>query len=179
MSKTKLVQALRFDEGKLDFLDIHPKVLESMVAGLIRTELPKNDLLNVMAFLEQMNRWFRHKEPVEDFYLLRALPFACPVLNYGRSKYANLNYAKGMKYTRVMNSFLRHVIKYCLNHSKVPRDQYIPGFDPKELEFKSDHFSGLPEIGHIACNLVFAATYDKILTEEQKKEFDDRDAFIL
>ena len=58
------------------------------------------------------------------------------VLEFGAEKYSAWNWTKGLKYTEVCESMLRHIYAF-LN---------------KEDD---DQESGLPHIGHILCNAMF------------------------
>lgn len=64
------------------------------------------------------------------------------VLCYGAKKYAPGNWAKGMKYSRVMNALERHYIAW------------------KKGE-KHDPETGLSHLYHMACNLMFLVAYDE------------------
>ena len=59
---------------------------------------------------------------------------------YGEQKYASWNWAKGMTWSRVYNSFLRHVAAIYDGERKDPE-------------------SGLDHASHAACCLVFLAGY--------------------
>ena len=74
----------------------------------------------------------------------RIVELAAPVLEFGAKKYAALNYVKGMAASRVMKSFRRHAM--AIVNSGL--DLYAP-----------DEESGLPHLGHMAANVLFAHTY--------------------
>lgn len=75
---------------------------------------------------------------------LPALADAARVFDYGRKKYAEWNWAKGMKWSVAMACAIRHCLAI---------------LDGEE----TDPESGQPHIGHVKCNLlmllVFAQTY--------------------
>lgn len=66
------------------------------------------------------------------------------VLDFGAKKYAAHNWKKGegFKYTRVLNSLLRHIFAYMRGEDKDPE-------------------SGLSHLAHAGCNIVFLLYYNK------------------
>lgn len=72
------------------------------------------------------------------------------VLTFGAAKYADHNWAKGMKWSRVTGSLLRHLFKF------------ISGED-------YDEESGLPHIDHVLCNAMFLCNYFR-----KQRAHDDR-----
>lgn len=76
------------------------------------------------------------------------------VLEFGAKKYDGWNFAKGsgMKYSRILNSLLRHTFAY------------IRGED-------NDPESGLSHLAHMGCNVVFLLYYNKY---KEKYNNDDR-----
>ena len=66
------------------------------------------------------------------------------VLDFGANKYAAHNWKKGegFKYTRVLNSLLRHIFAYMRGEDKDPE-------------------SGLSHLAHAGCNIVFLLYYNK------------------
>lgn len=62
------------------------------------------------------------------------------VFDYGRKKYAEWNWAKGMPWSAVISSCARHIL--ALQEGEVT--------DPE---------SGLPHVGHALCNAVMLWTY--------------------
>lgn len=138
--------ALRYDEGKPDPLNLHPEVLTVIGRQAGMSQSTAN-----------MISWFFYKTHLsgataDDF------PDADPVLQQGAKKYGSLNYTKGMLYSRVMRSFLRHII------SMARGEQMCSDF-------------GLPHRCHAMCNVVFARTYH-ILGYDGGK-WDDREQFKL
>lgn len=80
----------------------------------------------------------------------RAWTDCAQVFDYGRRKYAEWNWAKGMPWSAVIGSCARHLIAMARG-------------EVNDLE------SGLPHRGHVMCNLVMLATY-----EDTYPEGDDR-----
>ena len=79
-----------------------------------------------------------------------ALEGLAAVLTFGAKKYADHNWAKGMKWSRVTGSLLRHLFKF------------ISGED-------IDQESGLPHVDHVMCNAMFLCNYFR-----RQKAYDDR-----
>lgn len=73
------------------------------------------------------------------------------VLEFGAKKYAAWNWARGMKYSVVTGSLLRHLWKAVI------------------LGEEKDDESGLDHWGHIACNVIFLVHYERYY-----KDGDDR-----
>jgi hypothetical protein len=80
----------------------------------------------------------------------KALEPMVRVLEFGAEKYSDWNWAKGLKYTEICESMLRHI------HA------FIEGED-------DDPESKLHHVGHILCNAMFLS-YMFIF----KKDMDDR-----
>lgn len=66
------------------------------------------------------------------------------VLEFGAKKYSAHNWkaGEGFKYTRILNSLLRHVFAYIRGEDKDPE-------------------SGLSHLAHAGCNIVFLLYYEK------------------
>ena len=76
---------------------------------------------------------------------------AARVLEFGKEKYAAWNWTRGMKYSVVTGSILRHLWKIMMSSEAI------------------DDESELPHWGHIACNVIFLVHY-----EDYYKAGDDR-----
>lgn len=72
------------------------------------------------------------------------------VLAFGAKKYADNNWAKGMKWSRVVGSLLRHTFRFMSGED----------LDPE---------SGLPHVDHIFTNAMFLSNYFR-----RQKAYDDR-----
>ena len=72
------------------------------------------------------------------------------VLKFGAIKYADHNWRKGFKYSRLIGACLRHLLA-------IMRREDI---DPE---------SGLPHVNHLSCSVMFLAWHLR-----HKKELDDR-----
>lgn len=141
--------AVRFDQGKPELYHIHPSVWAEMISGL------SPEIQNMS---HAMDLWFYAKISISEKFLAQPalkehFKLMCEVLSFGSKKYAPLNYCKGMKYSRVLNSFRRHI--------KAEIDGEID-----DLE------SGLPSVGHALCNVLFAITYHTLGFDGT--EIDDR-----
>lgn len=72
------------------------------------------------------------------------------VLAHGAKKYARNNWTKGLPWTRILGSTLRHIYAWARKED----------LDPE---------SGLPHLAHAATNIMFLMTWSKT-----HKELDDR-----
>lgn len=73
------------------------------------------------------------------------------VLQFGAQKYARDNWRKGLPYTQVCDSLLRHVYSFLAGEN-------------------TDNESGHSHLGHAACNIMFLLRY----LEDNRIELDDR-----
>jgi len=100
---------------------------------------------------QQAKRFNRGKPRLS---LLLAAPDALEgitrVLEYGAEKYGRDNWLQGLPFTEVVDSALRHLLKW---------------FKGEEL----DEESGLPHVDHIACNVLFICQFWRT-----HNDFDDR-----
>jgi hypothetical protein len=74
------------------------------------------------------------------------------VMGFGEVKYSRGNWRKGIPYNRCLDSLLRHILAF------------------KEGE-TLDPESGLPHLGHAACNIQFLLRYEA----DNRTDLDDRD----
>jgi hypothetical protein len=80
-----------------------------------------------------------------------ALAGIANVMEYGKNKYARNNWRKGLVYTEIVDSLLRHAAAFMVG---------------KDI----DEESGLPHVDHMLCNALFLAEMVRI-----HPELDDRD----
>jgi len=97
------------------------------------------------------------KKPRLDLISQIALEQLAGVLEFGSKKYSAWNWAKGIKYTRILAAILRHTYKYISGET----------LDPE---------TGISHMAAVMCNAMFILHYEKL-----RPEFDDRekDAFNL
>ena len=128
--------AIRHDDGKPDYTHIHPAVWSKMMvtAGIYTGQ--------ALVMSDDMDRWF-YNDAVGLYVGVEHVRLAVPVLDWGyKTKYAFMNYAKGMAASRVMKSFRRHCMAII-----------------EEGMGAVDAESGMLHLGHMASNYIFAATY--------------------
>lgn len=131
--------AVKFDDGKPQFHHFHPKYLEFLWPALVG---------------DPMVAWFYYRDSI----LTKSINTkqTHEVLEFGATKYDVLNYSKGMLYSRIFNSYIRH---------KCAGLYYMS---------PTDEESGLPHEYHAQCNIIFAQTYH--LLGFDGGPFDDRPA---
>jgi hypothetical protein len=78
------------------------------------------------------------------------------VMEFGEAKYDRGNWRKGIPYNRCLDSLLRHILAF------------------KEGE-TLDPESGLPHLGHAACNIQFLLRYEA----DNRTDLDDRDKISI
>lgn len=95
---------------------------------------------------------YRHNSGKPQWSLVdfEALKPMVDVLGYGAKKYAPNNWMKGLPYTQVIDSLMRHLVAF-QNGEDI------------------DQESGLPHVGHIACNAMFLSHM-----AEFRRDMDDR-----
>ena len=136
----------RFNSGKVPY-ELLPL---SIVYGELALK-PKT----ASDILTALGRWQAGEAPalyeafghaIGDHTTLESLADAALVFDYGRKKYAEWNWAKGMPWSAPLGCAIRH----CL---AILRGEEI---DPE---------SGQPHIGHVKCNLLMLMTFGKTYPE--------------
>lgn len=90
-----------------------------------------------------------------DLFPVEAMEVVCDVLEHGAAKYGPRNWEKGLPMCQLTASTMRHL-------KALERGEDL---DPD---------SGLPHIGHIACNAMFLAHHHKTGKFEPETGLDDR-----
>lgn len=93
---------------------------------------------------------FDDSKPPMELISPIALEQLARVLEFGAKKYEPYNWAKGIRYTRILGGILRHVFAYIRGES----------IDPE---------TGLSHIAHAMTGCMFILHYEKM-----RPEFDDR-----
>ena len=134
-----LQEATRHDSGKPQLHHIHPIFWKDYLRA---HDLP----LLIFRMSEAMDGFFYYHVPFAHNFLNEFTPpelhKMTQVLKFGSQKYDSLNYAKGMAYSRVLNSFRRHILALVNGE-------------------KEDYESHLPTEGHVYCNFMFLYLYSK------------------
>lgn len=78
---------------------------------------------------------------------LSELENGCRVLEFGAEKYARNNYQKGLVFSEILDSMMRHI-------SKLQDGEWV------------DEESGLPHIGHIQANAIFLGVRNNVIDLE-------------
>lgn len=106
---------------------------------------------NVIAALEAIGRFQCGGEASELHEAMLCIDYdwteCARVFDYGRKKYAEWNWAKGMPWSVPIACAARHIVFGMLNGEE------------------NDPESGLPHRGHVMCNLVMLITYIKTYPE--------------
>jgi len=102
-----------------------------------------------------MSQADRYNEGKTELSLLLSAPNALKgctkVLEFGAKKYSRNNWKKGMPYSKIVDSLMRHLVAFMDNEN----------LDPD---------SKLPHVDHIMCNALFLSEIVKI----HANKFDDR-----
>lgn len=98
---------------------------------------------------------YNHNKTRYDLIPLSTLKDCADVFSYGANKYAEWNWAKGMKWSVPYACALRHL------------QAWYEGED-------TDPESGLPHLGHVMCNLVMLSHYAR-----HYPEMDDRPVLVV
>lgn len=143
-------EGLRYDENKPMLHRIHPIAWASaMLPALPSDLLAVNEYVDTFFFQAQpslnIKAWsYIYSDDLTDM---------AHVLSFGAKKYEEWNWLKGMKWSRVFNSFRRHLLA-------IARGETI---DPE---------SGLTHRGHLACNLMFLHVYSELgIGEDDRPKF--------
>lgn len=142
--------ALRFDTGKAELHHIHPAAWKAFLKA--NAEKLNATIIRLSGYFDEY--FYFDNDGLEGGWAgvdTSDVLQMTKVLEFGAKKYASLNYAKGMKYSRVINSFRRHIL------------QLISGET-------NDAESGITHLGHIMCNYMFMLTY----SVEKPEGCDDR-----
>lgn len=142
--------ALRFDTGKPQLHNVHPAMWQSRISdkGLTDEVLAMNKIMDDFFYFNVDNFSEGWSKVVSETSFLRMVQ----VLEFGSKKYDSLNYSKGMLFSRVLNSFRRHILALM---SGQELDLAADGTQGKE----NREFSGLHHDGHLACNFMFMKLY--------------------
>ena len=149
----------RFNAGK-DAVELIP-VWVIYEAALQRPEyLDTYEQREAMYLLERLSKW--QMGAISAIEMFRAFDGewttdCAAVFDYGRKKYAEWNWAKGMKWSVPTGCAVRHLLAILRGEAN----------DVGEKEAVSPHR------GHVSCNLVMLAQYEKNFTEG-----DDRPKWI-
>jgi hypothetical protein len=141
----------RFNSGKppVELIPVH--LIAATVNSKASIDTWKvNEALDV---LTDLGKWqLKHCDAIDVLLRMREgwVEDCAHVLDYGRKKYAEWNWAKGMKWSVPLACAVRHCLAILRGEENDPE-------------------SGLPHRGHVACNIVMLAQY-----ESSYPEGDDR-----
>jgi len=151
-SHAHTIEALRYDTGKPELHHIHPEVWRQ---GIINPRQLLDGADNAL------NQWFYYDDvsSLQQVWQTSAKLIASiisPVLSFGAKKYASLNYTNGMAFSRVLNSWRRHLLAIANGETTDPE-------------------SGLSHEAHALCNFMFVVCYvltgvgtdDRVLLEKK------------
>ena len=133
----------RFNDGKVA-LDLLPL---RVLAALLRTEYGTRPEVDVMACLGSFQEGNDNAIKQAMFLMgpiQETVTECAQVFDYGRKKYAEWNWAKGMAWSVPIGCASRHLMAMLSGEL----------IDPVEKKG-----SGLPHRGHVMCNLVMLETY--------------------
>lgn len=133
-----------------------PKYLDLLPYASIISESTRlqtaDDITRNLLSAQSPNTALRYDDnkPRVDLLDPIALEGTAAVLAFGAKKYADHNWQKGMKWSKVYGSLLRHIFKF------------MKGED-------LDQESGLPHVDHIMCNAMFLANYYRQHTDKDDR----------
>jgi len=149
LSSTEKGSGARFNTGKAP-MELIP--LKFIALSHINAVAHKVEERRAADALFVLGRW---QETGDDLFLYSALrtlglnggwPECARVFDYGRIKYDEWNWAKGMAWSIPLACAARHLSAIIEGETNDPE-------------------SGLPHRGHVFCNIVMLLTYAKIFTE--------------
>lgn len=94
---------------------------------------------------------YNDSKPQYSLLDLASLEDTVKVLEFGAQKYDRDNWKKGLQFSQILDSMMRHI-------KALQSGEWI---DPE---------SGLPHIGHIGCNAMFLGGKNNIMDLENLKE---------
>ena len=100
--------------------------------------------------MQEQGTKFDNDKPQMDLLPFDTLEEVAKVLTFGARKYAPYNWAKGMKYSRLIAACLRHFFKWCKG------DEH----DPE---------TGLSHLHHAICCLMFLSEYQRMNVGEDDR----------
>jgi hypothetical protein len=139
----------RFNAGKPPMELIPVGVFADALYTRYGKDAKNAQTIKVICMLLELGEWQINRIPINT--IIRNLDIddwkACAqVFDYGRKKYAEWNWAKGMKWSIPVACIMRHAHALILGEINDPE-------------------SNLPHMGHIACNLVMLAQFTKTYPE--------------
>lgn len=150
INSTAIGSAARYNSGKVALELIPLEIVARSFHGLGDSTTPVRllELLGKFQFAHVPRAPSSHSSDIIDAiigcaveaYGLSVWSDCAAVFDYGRKKYAEWNWLKGMPFSAVIGSAARHLIKMIDGES----------LDPE---------SGLVHSGHLMCNLVMLRTY--------------------
>lgn len=132
--------ALRYDGEKPKMHHVHPFVWQTWLEQTVSNA----DLINISLCVNGFF-YYRCKQSLESawcYVTSSDMEQMVRVLEFGAKKYAEWNWMQGMAWSRVLNSFRRHILAIAQGE-------------------KNDPESGISHMGHVCCNLMFLTTYEK------------------
>jgi hypothetical protein len=142
----------RFNNGKPPVELIPVSVIAQAASSVATRDGAEDFVWEALRVLEVLGRWqCRDVDAADILAEMDEWHADCArVFDYGRKKYAEWNWAKGMKWSVPLACAVRHCLAILRGEENDPE-------------------SGLPHRGHVACNIVMLAQY-----ESSYPEGDDR-----
>lgn len=157
INSTQIGTGARYNAGKRPLQLIPLRI----IARTYREQIKSGPAVNYINALDCLGQWQEGGE-LRDLYACMSYLGGAKevteatawVFDYGRKKYAEWNWAKGMPWSAAMACAARHIEDLILGEV-------------------NDHESNLPLIGHVGCNLVMLITYHRTY-----QQGDDRPALL-
>ena len=150
VNSTEKGSGARFNTGKAPF-ELIPLEIIAQYYDNLSEDFTATSEFDALWALRSLGRWQvtgvnSHLYDALNFLGTGGWPECAQVFDYGKRKYAEWNWAKGMAWSIPLACAARHLIA-------------IMGFEEDDPE------SRLPHRGHVFCNIVMLLTYAKTFPE--------------
>lgn len=147
IASTEMGTGARFNTGKLPVELLPLRDLYALYRKAIGSATPEIECLRHLAAFQEGKDNALHDAMLALGKPTDVMKAATEVFDYGRKKYAEWNWAKGMVWSAVIGCATRHLIQM---------------IDGEAVDLVENGGSGLPHLGHVMCNLLMLSTYRRV-----------------